>query len=68
MWSHNQLRNVVSHTDIEREKLIKVMESGGFLDVIRSYISPPENVFTWWSYRSKDFKKTIEEEGLITFG
>ena len=57
VWSHNQLRNVVSHTDIEREKLIKVMESGDFVDVIRSYISPPENIFTWWSYRSKDFKK-----------
>ena len=57
VWSHNQLKNVVSHTDVERTKLIEVIKSGGFVDVIRSCISPPDNVFTWWSYRSKDFKK-----------
>ena len=57
VWSHNQLKNVVSHTDVERTKLIEVIKSGGFVDVIRSCISPPDNVFTWWSYRSKNFKK-----------
>ena len=57
VWSHRQLQNVVSHTKVEREKLIKIMNKGKFIDTTRKFISPPENVFTWWSYRSKDFKK-----------
>ena len=57
VWSHRQLQNVVSHTKVEREKLIKIMNKGKFIDTTRMFISPPENVFTWWSYRSKDFKK-----------
>ena len=44
------------------------MNKGKFIDTTRMFISPPENVFTWWSYRSKDFKKIIEGEGWIIFG
>ena len=33
------------------------MNKGKFIDTTRMFISPPKNVFTWWSYRSKDFKK-----------
>ncbi len=57
VWSHNQLKNVVSHTDIERRKLMNVLKNGKFIDTTRKFISPPENVFTWWSYRSKDYRK-----------
>ncbi len=57
VWSHNQLKNVISHTEIEREKLIKVLNKGKFVDTIKLFISPPKNLFTWWSYRSKDFRK-----------
>ena len=57
VWSHKQLQNIVSHTKVEREKLIKIMNKGKFIDTTRMFISPPKNVFTWWSYRSKDFKK-----------
>ena len=56
VWSHKQLRNVVSHTDVEREKLKKIMKSGNMQDMIRKFISPPRNIFTWWSYRSPNFK------------
>ena len=57
VWSHKQLQNIVSHTKVEREKLIQIMNKGKFIDTTRMFISPPKNVFTWWSYRSKDFKK-----------
>ena len=57
VWSHNQLKNVISHTEIEREKLIKILNKGKFVDTIKLFISPPKNLFTWWSYRSKDFRK-----------
>ena len=33
------------------------MNKGKLVDTTRMFISPPKNVFTWWSYRSKDFKK-----------
>lgn len=56
VWSHKQLRNVVSHTDIERNKLLKIMKNGNMQDAIRKFINPPHNIFTWWSYRSPNFK------------
>ena len=57
VWSHKQLQNVVSHTKVEREKLSKIMDKGNFIDTTRMFLSPPDNVFTWWSYRSNNFKK-----------
>jgi len=57
VWSHKQLQNTVSHTDIEREKLLDFMKSGPWVDIIRKKINPPSNVYTWWSYRSTDFNK-----------
>ena len=55
VWSHNQLKSVVSHTELERYALLKVMSSGDFFDAIRKFINPPDNVYTWWSYRSPDY-------------
>ncbi len=55
VWSHKSLRNVVSHTRIEREKILKILETCNFEDTVRKFIAPPKNVFTWWSYRSPDF-------------
>ena len=57
VWSHKQLRNVVSHTDVERKKLLEILNKGNLIDTIRIFNNPPENIFTWWSYRSKDFNK-----------
>ena len=56
VWSHKQLKNVVSHTDIERKKLLKIMKNGNMQDMIRKFINPPHNIYTWWSYRSPNFK------------
>mgnify|MGYP001231783821 CR=1 FL=1 len=56
VWSHKQLKNVVSHTDIERKYLLKFLEAGNWNDAVRHHINPPKNVFTWWSYRSRDFR------------
>ena len=55
VWSHKQLRNVVSHTEIERTKLLDILESGNFIDTLRKLMSFSENLFTWWSYRSPNF-------------
>ena len=56
VWSHKQLLNVVSHTPVEREALGAVQRSADYLDVARALVPDPEPLFTWWSYRSKDWK------------
>ena len=56
VWSHKQLLNVVSHTPIEVEALNEIQNSGNYLDVIRYYHPPPKKLFSWWSYRSRDWE------------
>lgn len=56
VWSHKQLLKVVSHTPIEVEKLGGVIDSHGWVDVARELIPEPEKLYTWWSYRAKDWR------------
>ena len=56
VWSHKQLLKVVSHTPVEVEKLSRVIDSHGFVDVAREIVPEPEKLFTWWSYRARDWK------------
>ncbi len=56
VWSHKQLLNVVSHTPQEVQLLDKILISGNFTDIVRKFYKVPEKVFSWWSYRSKDWK------------
>ena len=56
VWSHKQLLKVVSHTPVEVERLNDVIASHGWLDVARELIPEPEKLYTWWSYRSKDWR------------
>ena len=55
VWSHKQLLTVVSHTPIEVEKLGKLQEAGGFVDAVRHFIPPEERLYSWWSYRNRDW-------------
>ena len=56
VWSTKQLKKVVSHTDIEREKLLKLIADGGWDDAMRSYFGPDEVLYSWWSYRARDYR------------
>ncbi len=56
VWSHKQLKNTISHTEIERRKLNDLQKSGFWSDIIKEKIKSTDNLFTWWSYRSKNFK------------
>ncbi|MGB0922502.1 MAG: exodeoxyribonuclease III [Alphaproteobacteria bacterium] len=56
VWSHKQLLKVVSHTPVEVEALERVFKAGKFSDVMRDQWPEPERLYTWWSYRSKDYK------------
>ncbi|MEO1067451.1 MAG: exodeoxyribonuclease III [Pseudomonadota bacterium] len=56
VWSHKQLLKVVSHTPVETESLEAVRKAGNWIDTTRHLIPEPESVFTWWSYRAKDWE------------
>ena len=58
VWSHKQLLKVVSHTPVETAALNAVRDAGDFIDVARELIPEPEKVFTWWSYRNRDWRKS----------
>jgi exodeoxyribonuclease-3 len=58
VWSHRQLLKVVSHTPVETEALDRVRDAGQFIDVARALIEEPEKIFTWWSYRNRDWAKS----------
>jgi len=55
VWSHKQLLKVVSHTPVETETLNALMAAGGWEDLVRHHIPAEEKLFSWWSYRSKDW-------------
>lgn len=57
VWSHKQLLSVVSHTPIETQKLNRWQQSC-FVDAMRLSIPAPEKLYTWWSYRNRDWKKS----------
>lgn len=58
VWSHKQLINTVSHTSIEIEKMNALLGSINFKDVVRKFSLDSEKIFSWWSYRAKDWKKS----------
>lgn len=55
VWSHKQLLTVVSHTPIEVEKLTAAQEAGSWLDAVRRFVPPEQKLYSWWSYRARDW-------------
>jgi exodeoxyribonuclease-3 len=49
---------VVSHTDIEREKLLNLIEAGGWIDAVRHHYGAEEILYSWWSYRARDWQSS----------
>ena len=54
VWNHKSLLKIVSHTPIEVEHLTQVQEAGKWVDVTRQDI-PEGLLYSWWSYRAKDW-------------
>ncbi|MDQ2878527.1 MAG: exodeoxyribonuclease III [Pseudomonadota bacterium] len=61
VWSHKQLRNVVSHTAIEIAALDRLKQSNAWVDLGRHFFHAPARLYTWWSYRSPDW--TVNDRG-----
>jgi exodeoxyribonuclease-3 len=55
VWSHKQLLSVVSHTPVEVDRLAALQKAGGFVDAIRHFVPPEQPLYTWWSYRNRDW-------------
>ncbi|MEY2926003.1 MAG: hypothetical protein RL367_480 [Pseudomonadota bacterium] len=58
VWGHKQLLDVVSHTPIEVETLAGLRDAHGWVDLGRRFIPEPERLYTWWSYRAKDWRES----------
>ncbi|MCP5433112.1 MAG: exodeoxyribonuclease III [Alphaproteobacteria bacterium] len=56
VWSHKQLLDVVSHTPVEVEAMARLRETLDFVDVARAERPEPEKLYTWWSYRARDWE------------
>lgn len=55
VWSHRQLLKVVSHTPVETDAMRGLLARGGFTDVARAVVPVEEKLFSWWSYRARDW-------------
>ena len=55
VWSHTQMLNVVSHTPVETAALARVMASHDWVDAVRHFIPPEQKLYSWWSYRARDW-------------
>ncbi len=55
VWSHKQLLNTVCHTPVEVARLTTVQNSLGWIDTVRHITPEPDHIYTWWSYRARDW-------------
>ncbi len=55
VWSHKQLLTVVSHTPVEVERLAALQRAAGFVDAVRHFVPAEQRLYTWWSYRNRDW-------------
>ena len=55
VWSHKQLLKVVSHTPVETDKLDEILMEGNWVDLVRKHIPTNEKLYSWWSYRARNW-------------
>lgn len=57
VWSHEKLRRVVTHTEVEVEAMNRLRASLDWVDAVRLFVPESEKVFTWWSYRAPHWRR-----------
>lgn len=55
VWSHKALLKIVSHTPIEVERMKALQAAGQWRDIMRDFVPTPAKLYTWWSYRARDW-------------
>lgn len=58
VWSHKQLLKVVSHTPEEISRMEALRNSVSWIDTHRHFVPSDEKLYSWWSYRNRDWKKS----------
>jgi len=58
VWSHKQLLKIVSHTPIEIERLSNIQKTCQWIDAPRLFTPENEKLYSWWSYRNRDWRKS----------
>ena len=58
VWSHKQLLKVVSHTPVETDLMMEMMAAHDWVDAMRHFVPEPEQLYSWWSYRARDWRKS----------
>jgi len=56
VWDTKKLKKVVSHTPVEREGMAALQAAHGWHDVMRAFVPGDEKLYSWWSYRAKDWR------------
>ena len=56
VWSHKQLLNVVSHTPVEVDRLQQLQAAHDWVDAVRHFVPESEKLYSWWSYRARDWR------------
>ena len=67
VWDHKKMAKVVSHTQVEVDHLDAVKRAGDWIDVTRKDF-PNQKLYSWWSYRAKDWSAADRGGGWIIFG
>ncbi len=55
VWDTKKLKKVVSHTPLEREIMMTLLKAGNWRDIMRDFVPDSEKLYSWWSYRAKDW-------------
>jgi exodeoxyribonuclease-3 len=55
VWSHKAMVDVVCHTSAEITRLEAMKASGNFVDIARDFVPPDKKLYSWWSYRARDW-------------
>jgi exodeoxyribonuclease-3 len=58
VWSHKQLLKIVSHTPVEVDLFGRLQASLGWIDVPRRFVPSDQKLYSWWSYRNNDWRKS----------
>ncbi len=58
VWSHKQLLGVVSHTPAEVERLNALQAAMQWIDTTRHFTPHEQKLYSWWSYRNRDWRKS----------
>ena len=55
-FGHINNSKVVSHTPLETETLLEIINTGEWVDVMREIIPHHEKLYSWWSYRNRNWE------------